>query len=87
MAVLIVALAGCTTPPPPAPVKQMISAPAPVRPKPVVAPVRPPRITPNTDISAELKRLWEKASPVERKAFLESMTPPPCELTAPVPAP
>jgi hypothetical protein len=89
----LILAAGCATRPPAPPVppsKPEITpvvqpAPAPV-PKPVAPPV-PVRITPNTDISSELKRLWDLASPADRKAFLESMTPPHCEVTDPVPAP
>lgn len=55
-----------------------------------VAPAIPapkPRITPNTDRSSELMRVWEKATPEERKVFLESMSAPRSETTDPVPAP
>jgi hypothetical protein len=64
--------------------------PIPPAPAPVLEsdrPVEKPRITPNTDKSSELKRVWENASPAERRAFLESMNPPHCETTEPVPAP
>ncbi|MEI8122725.1 MAG: hypothetical protein WCI20_11775, partial [bacterium] len=65
-----------------------VNTPSPV-PESIPPPIQPINlvIAPNTDISKELKRLWEKATPSERRAFLESMTPPPCEFTKPVPAP
>lgn len=66
-----------------APVPPVV-APAPAAP---AAPAPKPRITPNTDRSSALMRVWEKATPSERKAFLESMSPPRCETTDPVPAP
>ena len=37
--------------------------------------------------SSELKRVWDTASPAERKAFLDSMTSPKSTMTEPVPVP
>jgi len=53
------------------------SAPAPTTltfPPASVIPAQPPS---KTDSSSNLKREWEKASPADRKAFLDSINPPP----------